>query len=107
MAGAEERISAACRISLADSTCFRRALAILASQCLYFFFLLREAPRGGRSEKREQGTYLSLGNNDLALSHALALSSHGQGFLELGAEDHVLDEHGLDLHAPAGGNGPQ
>lgn len=43
-----------------------------------------------------------LGGNDLALADALALRRHGEGFLQFLAEDDVLDQHRLDLHAPAG-----
>lgn len=47
---------------------------------------------------------LRLGGDDLALAETLALRRHGERALELLAEDDVLDEHGLDLHAPAAGD---
>jgi hypothetical protein len=46
---------------------------------------------------------LCAGRNDLCLSRALALGGHGQTVLQLLREDDVLDEHGLDVDAPAGG----
>lgn len=49
-------------------------------------------------------TNLSLGGNDLAFTNTLALGGHGQRLLQLLAEDDVLDEHGLDLDTPAGGD---
>jgi hypothetical protein len=52
----------------------------------------------------EKTTHLCLGSNDLALTNALALSSHAQRLLEFLAKDHVLDEHALDLHAPVAGH---
>lgn len=42
------------------------------------------------------------GGDDLGLSRALALRSHGERVLQFLAEDDVLDQHGLDLNAPAG-----
>ena len=48
------------------------------------------------------GLDLGARSNDLGLSDPLALGGHGQRFLELVAEDDVLDKHALDLHAPAG-----
>ena len=38
--------------------------------------------------------------NDFRLSDTLALGSHGERVLELGAEDDVLDEHRLNLDTP-------
>ena len=49
-------------------------------------------------------SYLCLGGNDLALTDTLALGGHGEGFLELLAEDDVLDEHALNLDTPPGGH---
>lgn len=42
--------------------------------------------------------------NDLRLTRPLALSGHGERVLQVLAEDDVLDEHALDLRAPAGGS---
>lgn len=44
---------------------------------------------------------LGAGSDDFGFSNTLALGSHRERVLELGAEDDVLDEHGLDLDAPA------
>ena len=65
--------------------------------------------RGGREDvgglAHELGALdLGLGGDDLALADALALGRHRQRVLELLAEDDILDEHTLDLHAPAGGD---
>lgn len=49
-------------------------------------------------------THLCAGGNDLALADALALGGHGERLLQLLAEDDVLDQHALDLDAPAGGD---
>lgn len=62
--------------------------------------------RGGREDvgglaHELGGLDLGLGGDDLALANTLALGGHGQGTLELLAEDDVLDEHALDPHAPA------
>lgn len=48
------------------------------------------------------GFDLGAGRNDLGLTGTLALRGHGQRVLQLLAEDDVLDEHTLDLDAPAG-----
>jgi hypothetical protein len=79
-------MSAAWRINLADSTWSE------VSHRRYLY-------EGGDKE-----TYLCPGGNDLALSDPLALGGHGERLLELLAEDDVLDEHALDLDAPAGGD---
>ena len=42
--------------------------------------------------------------DDLALADPFALGGHGQRLLQLLAEDDVLDQHALDLHAPAAGH---
>lgn len=47
---------------------------------------------------------LSSGGNDFGLSDSLALGGHGEGVLQFAVEDEVLDEHGLDLDAPAAGD---
>lgn len=39
--------------------------------------------------------------DDFRLSDTLALGGHGEGVLELGAEDDILNEHRLDLDTPA------
>lgn len=49
-----------------------------------------------------RGFDLGLGRNDLGLSNTLALGGHGERVLKLRAEDDILDQHGLDLDAPAG-----
>jgi hypothetical protein len=49
---------------------------------------------------------LGAGSDDLALSDPLALGGHRQRVLELPREDDVLDEHALDVHAPALGHVP-
>lgn len=46
-------------------------------------------------------TNLSLGGDDFALTDPLALGGHGQRLLQLLTEDNILDEHALDLYAPA------
>lgn len=43
-------------------------------------------------------------SDDLRFSDPLRLRSHGQGILQLVGENHVLDEHTLDLDAPPGGD---
>lgn len=48
----------------------------------------------GRLDLRARG-------DDLALTDALGLRGHGERVLQVIAEDDVLDEHGLDLDAPA------
>lgn len=50
------------------------------------------------------GTNLSLGSDNLALTNPLALGGHGQRLLQLLAENDILDEHALDLYTPPGGN---
>ena len=47
---------------------------------------------------------LGLGSNDLGFTDTLALGGHGEGLLELGAENDILYKHALYLDAPAGGN---
>lgn len=42
------------------------------------------------------------GRDDLGFSCALALCGHGERILQVLAEDDVLDQHALDLRAPAG-----
>lgn len=48
------------------------------------------------------GLDLGAGGDDFGLADALGLGRHGQRVLQLVAEDDVLDQHALDLHAPAG-----
>jgi len=43
-------------------------------------------------------------SNDLGFSDPLGLRSHGERVLQLVGEDNVLDQHGLDLDAPARGH---
>ena len=50
------------------------------------------------------GLDLGPGGNDLGLSDPLGLRSHAERVLQLVAEDHVLDQHAFDLHAPAHGD---
>lgn len=47
------------------------------------------------------GLDLGTRSNDLCLTSALALRRHGKRVLQVLAEDDVLDEHRLDLDAPA------
>lgn len=46
--------------------------------------------------------YLCLGGDNLAFTDTLALSSHGEGFLQFLAEDDVLDQHALNGDTPSG-----
>ncbi len=86
MAGADDRMSAAWRISLAASTW------AAVSTCTHGIYC------------GKRGAHLGLGGNDLALADPLALGGHGERLLKLLAEDDVLDEHALDLDAPSGGH---
>lgn len=50
-----------------------------------------------------RGLDFGAGRDDLGLAGALALRGHGQRVLQVLAEDDVLDQHALDLRAPASG----
>ena len=50
------------------------------------------------------GLDLGAGGDDFGLADSLALSGHGERVLQVGAEDDVLDQHALDLHAPPRGD---
>ena len=45
--------------------------------------------------------HFGAGGDDFRLADPLRLRRHAQGVLQLGAEDDVLDQHALDLHAPS------
>jgi hypothetical protein len=81
-------MSAAWRMSLADSTC---ACSV-------------SPPYGLSSRGTPGGSHLGLGRDNLALSNPLALGRHRQGLLELLAEDNILDKHALNLDTPACGD---
>lgn len=48
------------------------------------------------------GFHFSSSGNDLALTDPLGLSCHGEGILQVIAEDDIFDEHGLNHDTPAG-----
>ena len=48
------------------------------------------------------GLDFSACGNDFRLSNTLALGSHRERVLQVGAENDVLDQHALDLNAPSG-----
>ena len=50
------------------------------------------------------GLDFGAGGDDFGFSDPFALGGHGEGILQLGAEDDVFDEHGFDLDAPARGD---
>ena len=84
IAGALDKISAACLINLADSTSVRETLAICKSAC---------------EESIRRRTCAC--TNDLRLTSTLALCGHGQAVLEFLTEDDVLDEHALNCNTPS------
>lgn len=51
-----------------------------------------------------RGLDLGARRDDFGLADTLGLRGHGEGVLQLGAEDYIFDQHRLDLHAPAGGD---
>lgn len=53
---------------------------------------------------RQVKTNLSLGGNDLALTNTLCGSCHRQRFLQVLAENDILDEHALNLDTPTSGD---
>ncbi len=55
----------------------------------------------GRLSHELGGLHLGASGNDLGLSDTLGLRGHGEGVLQLVAEDDVLDEHTLDLYTPS------